>query len=259
VNQVKVIKRTLVPRTVAAALIFAMIVLVVLHAGAFLFSLSFAGEGEWLYKFEKLFSRLFRLDREMNLPTLFSTMLLLGAAFLLFCLGSRQSASPPEERRYWLGLGAVFVFLAVDEFVKIHEIFINPVRIALDTEGALRIAWVIPYGIATVVLGLFYARFWWGLPPRARWLFLLAAGLYVGGAVGFEMVGSAYIDSQGYPYGSDDVYRDRVYFALISVEEIGEMLGMIVFIYILLELAGKRVEALQLSVTRGGSALNGRH
>lgn len=238
------------PRTVAGMLSLALLVLVVLHAGAFAFSLSFSGESEWLDKFEKLFSRLFRLDREMNLPTLFSTMLLLAAALLLLCLGSRQAGSPPEERRYWLGLGAVFIFLAVDEFVKIHEIFINPVRIALDTEGALRIAWVIPYGIATAALALIYVRFWWGLPHRARWLILLAAGLYVGGAVGFEMVGSAYIDSQGYPYGSSDVYSDRVYFALISVEEIGEMLGMIVFIYILLELAGERVEVLQLSARR---------
>ena len=48
--------------------------------------------------------------------------------------------------------------------------------------------WVIPALLAVTVFALVYLRFLFALPNRFRWLFILAAVLYVGGAAGLQML-----------------------------------------------------------------------
>ena len=63
------------------------------------------------------------MERELNLPTLFSTLLLLTNAMLLKQL---SNASEQESADDWTLLSRIFVYLAVDEALQIHEMLIFP-------------------------------------------------------------------------------------------------------------------------------------
>lgn len=171
---------------------------------------------------------LFDFNEEGNVPTLFTTLLLLACAGLAFLVGVARRAGAGREGAYWLFLAAVFIFMGVDESMNIHEQLVTPVQEALGgTSGALFFAWVIPYGLAVLLLGLVYLRFVWRLPARVRALIFLAGGLYVAGALGMEIVGGEYLDWHG---GE----RDVIFALMATVEETLEMVGLAVFVLALL-------------------------
>ncbi|MEJ7929434.1 hypothetical protein WG922_05545 [Ramlibacter sp. AN1015] len=167
------------------------------------------------------------MDAEANLPTFFSTALLLLAALLLWLVGSRAGAGAPS--RPWRVLSLVFLAIAADEAGGFHELLIDPLAAAFDLSGAFRFAWVV-VGIAVVaVFAAAFLPFLLRLPPRTRRLFATAAALYVGGALGMEMVGASLFQEEGTPG------RNMLpYMLAATVEELLEMVGVQVFIYALL-------------------------
>jgi len=93
--------------------------------------------------------------------------------------------------------------------------------------GIFYFAWVIP-GIALVlVLGLFFLRFLLSLPATTRRRFLIAATLYLGGALGVELIGGQYAELHG--------FESFTYSMIATVEESLEMAGLILFIRALLK------------------------
>ncbi len=102
----------------------------------------------------------------------------------------------------------------------------GPIGGRSDARGALYFLWVVPYGVATVVIGLAYLKFVWALPKRTRLHFIMAGVIFLTGALGVEMLGAREADLYGY----DTV----IYCFLYSVEEMLEMLGVVLFIYALL-------------------------
>ena len=76
---------------------------------------------------------------------------------------------------------------------------------------------------------LTYLRFFFALPRRVKWLFAGAGSLYVGGALGGEMV-LGYMISKGY------VAANRWWRPEVLTEEFLEMTGAIVFFYALTEI-----------------------
>lgn len=70
------------------------------------------------------------------------------------------------------------------------------------------------------------------LPRRSRWLFVLAGALYVGGALGVEALSGR----QEWLHGG----HTAGYHAVITVEELLEMAGLVVFIFALLDYIGRR-------------------
>lgn len=166
----------------------------------------------------------FDLGREGNIPSLFGGALLLLAAALLAVAaeGERGLGRPSRE---WRGLCAVFVFLALDEWLGFHEALIRPVKALLHADGLLRFAWVVPYGIGAALVGLCCLSLLRRLPARTRGLFVAAGAVYVAGALGFEMLGGL-IESR--------VGREGVPFAVeVFFEETLEMGGAILFIHAL--------------------------
>ena len=133
--------------------------------------------------------RLFDLDLENNLPTLFATLILLSSGILLGFIYLVKRRRQESFFLYWLGLALAFLYLAMDEWFGIHERLIRPLRGILDTSGPLRNPWVIPYGLALALLGILYLRFILALPPRTRRLMILAALIFLGGGLILEMVG----------------------------------------------------------------------
>lgn len=177
---------------------------------------------------------LFNLATETNVPTFFATFLLMLNT-LLFAFVWWTGAEREPGSRVWLFLAFVFVFLALDEFAMIHELLIEPVRAWLDTGGLLYFAWLIPYAAAIVVIGAAVAPAIWKLGNRFRALFGLAAALYLGGAMGVEMLGGRYYEAQ-------QATVDLRYRLFQTVEETLEFSGLILLVYTLLELLRLRTK-----------------
>ncbi|HZN39015.1 MAG TPA: hypothetical protein VFD82_09435 [Planctomycetota bacterium] len=162
---------------------------------------------------------IFGLGAEQNLPTLYSSVALLVVAGLLF-VTARHSKT---DRVYWWVLGFAFVFLAIDETCEIHEKLINPLKERLHTSGVFHYAWVIPYGIASLVFGLAFLRFLLRLPRRTAWRFVIGGAVFVTGAIGMEMVGGKLFEDGG--------TKQWGYWSVQTLEEVFEMTGVLVFLF----------------------------
>ena len=183
---------------------------------------------------------LFDFDTDGNIPNYFSAFILLLSALLFFAVAIASRQPGKRDHRYWAVLGFIFVYMSVDEAIRLHERLVIPLQHALNASGVLYFAWVIPYGIAALVLGVVYLRFIWRLPSRTRWLLIAAGVLYVSGALGMELIGGEYYDVHN---GRPDI----IYAMMTFVEETLEPVGIMTLIYALLyhlqtSLGGIRLE-----------------
>lgn len=203
--------------------------------GAVAFLLVLASIGGQFSKFElghdylKGLVLLFYVNAEQNIPTYFSVLLMLFAALILVVIAVLNGKQNVPHVSKWAILSFGFLFMAFDEAFQVHERLILPVRALLGecNLGIFYFAWVIP-GIALVLLlGLFFLRFLLHLPTTTRLRFLMAAILYLGGAIGLELVGGRYAELHG--------VQNWTYSMITTVEESFEMTGLIVFIWALLE------------------------
>lgn len=168
------------------------------------------------------------VNAELSIPTIFSVLLLFMCALLLALITVLTRKHSEPHSLYWGILTAGFLFMTFDEGASIHELLDDPMRGLLGSQspGFLHFAWVVPVGILVVVMGFFFIRFLKSLPKSTRRLFIVASLLYVGGAVGMEMLGGNYASSHG---------SDNFGFSLLAtVEESLEMGGTILFIHALL-------------------------
>jgi hypothetical protein len=169
---------------------------------------------------------LFDLDRELNIPSFFSGCLFLLNAplFVLVAKTAPRSAS----RTIWLVLAGLFVLMAYDELFGVHERLTEPLREAFHTSGLLFYAWVLVYVPAVVLLVCVFVPVWWRLDRPVRSWLALAAGTYLLGAVGVEMVAGAYDEAVG--------DRGLTYGLLVAIEESLEMAGLVMLTHALLSL-----------------------
>ena len=170
---------------------------------------------------------LFSLDNENNIPAVFSAALLLFAALLLLVIVLHERKRGARDVDKWALLSAGFLLMAIDESISMHERLVEPTRQLLGSGnlGIFYFAWVIPAFALVLVLGTFFLPFLLRLPAATRSIFILAAALYLGGAIGMELVDGRYRELHG---------TEMVYHLLVAVEEGLEMTGAIVFIYGLL-------------------------
>ena len=171
---------------------------------------------------------LFDLDGERNIPTLFSVCLLAGAALLLAVIALLKNNQGAADVSRWVLLAIGFLCMAADEAWSFHEQLIEPVRGLMGGEsfGIFYYAWVVPGIIMLLLVAPIFVRFLLRLPAPARYLFLSAAALYIGGVIGVELVGGAYAETHG--------THNMTYSLITTVEENLEMAGVILFIYALL-------------------------
>ena len=174
---------------------------------------------------------LFDLDRERNIPTLFSACLFsLGSAG--FFVLHRLAKSAKAGHVHWFVLAAVFLFLASDEWYEVHERLIIPVRELLGASGVFYYAWVIPYMLAAAVLAAYLLPRLLTLAPEIRYLFFASATVFLLGAVGMEAIGGAYTD-----YANQrGITRGLGYDLITASEETLEMAGLATLVYAQLRL-----------------------
>ncbi|MBT3334592.1 MAG: hypothetical protein HN394_24065 [Rhodospirillaceae bacterium] len=190
--------------------------------------LGFASEvADHLFDFSKrdTLVRLFNMVMECNIPNWYASALLLACAGLLTAI---VLATPPGKgayRGHWLALALIFVYISIDETVQLHELINRPLRHTFDLGGMLYYAWVIPACAIVAVLAVAYWRFLGALSAPTRRLFVLAAVVYVGGALGTEFFVNHWVSI----YGTDPVYG-----MLNIVQETMELSGLAVFFVALL-------------------------
>ena len=100
----------------------------------------------------------FNLDKEKNIPSAYSACSLVLCALLLGYIARAKRTVQLPSRHWWI-LAIIFVFLGLDEYVKIHERLTIPLRQALHASGVLYYAWIIPYGLLTLTLCASYGAF----------------------------------------------------------------------------------------------------
>lgn len=188
---------------------------------------------------------LFNLSTEQNIPTLFSTLLILLNAFLCFVIWRTEGAVGPPERM-WLVLSVALCLVGIDEFCMLHERLGDPIRNALHTTGPLYFAWVIPYGILAALLGLACIPFLWRQSSVIRFWLIGSGVVYVLGAVGMEMAAADL-------YASTLDKTAPLWPLFTTLEETLEMVGMAVCTYTLLRVLGERRSAMAVISADGES------
>jgi len=155
----------------------------------------------------------FDLDEEESFGTWFSSGILGMSAALLLFQARVARAQGADWARWWLVLGIGFCVLSIDEVVGMHE-YMNTV---LED-----IPWTVVGFPIFILVGLAYMPFLWHHRGRTALLFLVAGAIYGGGAVGVEHFTDSDVNSLHYNMWT-------------ALEEGMEMLGVILFIYALLD------------------------
>jgi hypothetical protein len=191
-------------------------------------------------------TREFNLDEEANIPTWYSVITLFLCSLFLWVIAKGERSTASRWYPHWMGLAVIFMLLSVDELASIHEIAIYPIRHHFGLTGIFYFAWVVPALFFLLFLAIAYARWFWALPSRFRKLSALSAVVYVGGAVGMEMIGGL-VESRAHA-------RNALYIACATVEETMEMAGVLIWLCTLLAYAAARGYSLTLQF-QAGSAL----
>lgn len=169
--------------------------------------------------------QLFDVNEEHNLPTWFSGFNLLVAVFFLWVVNTAKPASGDPFMRRWTVLWAGFFFLAIDEIAGIHE----------SINSVVEPTWAYGGAVIAVVLAIYFIPFLKSLPRPTLIRFVVAGAIFVGGAVGMEIVGE--------PMESDSL----IYNLTTMVEEGMEIFGVILFTRALIQYLKLDGVAVQLS------------
>jgi hypothetical protein len=165
----------------------------------------------------------FFLDSEQNLPTFFSSFLLLFSALILAFKARQVKRANGKFVFQWGILSFIFVYLAIDEVMQIHEMLTEPVRQTFHTSGALFFAWYIPVIPLLILLALYYTKFVLALPNRYKIGYVVSGSAYILGVIGIEIIGSLF----GHQYGLGNF----PYTMIATLEEVIEMSGIILFVF----------------------------
>lgn len=232
---------TLATRPVMIVLVAAMVFLVIAALPAPI--LRHVYGYEYARGFVPFAESLFDLNTEANVPTWFASSILLIAALLLLGIGVSERALEHAYSSHWIGLGAIFTFLSIDEAAELHERSSHFVDAFVDTSGVFFFSWVLVGAVFMIVVGAFYIGFLRSLPARTRYLILAAAAIFVGGAVGMEMVAGYHASS-----APDNYWMSARRVVLTHTEETLEMTGVLLFIYALLDYWRTNIGAVEFSV-----------
>lgn len=174
-----------------------------------------------LGNFDFDFGYWFNVDTERRFGALFGAILILFASGAML-FASFRFLSHKSFAVGWLFLSCVLLFMACDELFMIHE-RAGEFFGAEDHFGTAVIpAWVKAMAVVVAILCIPMGIFWWKLPRYLKIRTAVAAGVFLTGAVGVEILGMTHADASG--------INNFNYALLVALEEGMEMLGMIIAI-----------------------------
>jgi hypothetical protein len=192
------------------------------------------------HKLAKLMNR-FDIGFEPSIPNWYSSCALLACSILLAvtALAKKRQADPFWKQ--WLLLALLFVGLSMDEGVRFHEMIHTAIASQIETHGLLYFPWVVPALIFVAIVGCYYISFLKHIDRRTAVLFVVSASIYVMGAVGMDIVGGLIVERSGMESIGHTVSQ--------FFEEAFEMLGILLFLYALLDHLRRNIGSISIGIT----------
>jgi len=169
--------------------------------------------------------RFLDVDREVSVPTWFSSIQLFGVAVVLLM----QVPRAKELRFFLLLLGIGFLFLSMDEAAGVHDSIRQSVqRLELRwfqrTQGVPFLVWMVLYGCIGVIGLLTNYRsiliLWRNFRREVVWV-AVGGAVFVAGGIGGEVL-------SGYLWR---IAVDERFFLTVAAEEFLEMAGVSIMLY----------------------------
>ncbi len=226
----RTIEISLSPRRLVRGLLLFVIVLV--SVGGLAHFVTYHVAPHENHAIAKLMHRL-DLGHEPSLPNWYSSLALLAVAGMARLLARAEEDAGGRLAKSWTLFSVLFVALALDEAILIHEMANVPMRALLSTSGALYFAWIIPGAGFALAVALFFRGFLRSLEARTRNLIVASGAIFVSGAIGVEMIEGIIVPSLG--IGSLD------YTVAEMAEEGLEMCGVVLVLYALTDHFARRV------------------
>lgn len=158
-------------------------------------------------------------DAPHTLTNWLQPILLVIAAGLLAVIAAlaRQDADPQWRR--WLALAGLFAFMSLDEAVNIDGHIATFVAGQIGTSDPVKV--LTPFVVVAAALGGFFAPLLASVPRRDAIRFVCCAAIFVGGALGMEIVSQVIGNASG---------KDSGYYVLAAgIEESLETIGATLF------------------------------
>lgn len=217
------------------ALVAADLILLALHLASQIFIVNISWTiSEW-----------FNFDSEINIPTWFSSSKLLILFFL--SLTYATLIRDKYHSRLYLAMSAVFLFFSADEAASIHEsltLLFQKASVYSPLPNAHGI-WIFIYPAAVLALAVTFRKgvvlFFQEEVGRA--IFILGGVVFVGGGIGFEVI--------GYFIETEQSRESTAYLMEVSLEESFELLGQSLMILGLMT----KIDALKPLFTDGNTSI----
>jgi hypothetical protein len=207
------------PYSMGLMLLGAVLFLVVMHGVVTVCYLDYVcvAPPQFVYDFGYLFD----MNKELNVPSWFSSSLLLASGLLLLLVGlnARRSGLPGLP---WVLMTVLFFYMSMDESTDLHGFWGRVVDAeALMGKGKAGFAWVLPGAVVVAAVGLVALRWALSLPEQTRNAFIIAGIVYVAGGLGFELIGSQV---------ADETFLNPAYLLASGLEETLEMCGVVIML-----------------------------
>lgn len=197
----------------------------------------------------RVITTLFNFERDSNVTTWYSSIALFISSLLLWAIALTKTSLKDPFSLHWKFLAIIFAFLSLDEVAMFHERAGEILGAVSSVEfgGWLYFQWVLIGIPVTLIIALVYLKFIAHLPAKTRNLFILAGALFVGGALGLEILAGH----------QESITTDTnlIYKLITTVEELWEKLGVMVFIYALLSYMEKYANSIQFQIGNSRSLL----
>ena len=191
------------------------------------------------HKLAKLMNR-FDINHEPSIPAWYSSCALLTSSALLVLTGLAKMHGRDRFFKHWLMMGVLFLGLSVDEAARFHEMIHIVIISQIEVHGIFYFPWVVPALVFVGIVGVCYIPFLTKIDRRTAKLFLAAGAVYVMGAVGMEIIAGPLAEKYG--------LFSTPHMICEAIEETLEMLGIVIFIYALLDHLERCVKPIRFQV-----------
>ncbi len=166
---------------------------------------------------------LLHVDREGNLAAWLSSFIMLCSALVAWSIAERLVEAGEDTAFSWRLVAVALFLMSVDEAAQLHEWVGGLVQPMLPEWGFLYFGWVAVGLLVIAASAPFFIRFVRSLPGPTRLHLVAAAGLFLAGAVGVEMVTAVYMSAS-------ENKLSLMYITLSHIEEFLEIIGLIVLL-----------------------------
>ena len=177
----------------------------------------------------------FDMNLENSVTTWSAALILAAAAGLCGLTAWASRRSNDDSWRKWMFIAGIITVLSIEEVADLHGYWGTRLQDQLETTGPLRYAWIMPAAVLVLIVAGTLARFVLGLDRPLRNAILTGGAVYVGAAIGLEVIHGVFTGSESFAL-----------WLLHGVEETLELVAVSIVIVALLRDLERRFGSLAL-------------